>query len=300
MEERLAPIAVFAFNRPEHLSRCLEALRSNPEAESSALYIFCDGPQYADQVTAIQRVRDIARSSEGFQSVVVVEREVNQGLSRNIIDGVGEVLRLHETVVVVEDDLLVADSFLAFMNAGLEVYAEQPRVASIHGFVYEVGQPLPQSFFLKGADCWGWATWRRAWEHFEPDGLLLLERLDATGSAEDFDFAGAFPYRQMLIDQIRGSIDSWAVRWYASAYLADMLTLYPGTSLVRNLGLDGSGTHQGSRPAMEATLGNFLPPLQRVAVEESAEARRAIAIALSREHGSPMRSLKRIWQAIRS
>lgn len=300
MNERSAPIAVFAFNRPEHLSRCLDALGSNPEAESSDLYIFCDGPRLADQMAAIHKVRDIARSAHGFRSVVVVEREVNQGLSRSIIAGVGEVLRLHETVVVVEDDLLVADSFLAFMNAGLELYAEQPRVASIHGFVYETGELLPQSFFLKGADCWGWATWRRAWKHFEPDGLLLLEHLDATGLADDFDFAGAFPYRKMLIDQIYGDTDSWAVRWYASAYLANMLTLYPGTSLVQNLGLDGSGTHQGSRPAMESTLGSFHPPLRRIDVEESTEARRAIAAALSRKHRSPMLLLKRVCKAIRS
>ena len=94
----------------------------------------------------------------------------------------------------------------------------------------------------------------------------------------------------MLSVQVDGRVDSRAIRWHASAFLAGGLTLYPGTSLVDNIGQDGSGTHAGASASHAVTAGRIDLPLRRIAVEESATARRAVARTLSRSHGSGLRS----------
>jgi hypothetical protein len=96
---------------------------------------------------------------------------------------------------------------------------------------------------LRGSDCWGWATWKRGWNIFNENGSLLIEDLKSSSLIPQFDFNGAYPFSKMLIDQIHGRNDSWAIRWYASAFISNKLTLYPGKSLIQNLGFDGMGTH---------------------------------------------------------
>jgi hypothetical protein len=104
---------------------------------------------------------------------------------------------------------------------------------------------MDSSFFLRGGDCWGWGTWRDRWELFENDGATLLSRLEENKVCEIFDFQGSYPFTQMLRDQISGLNNSWAIRWHASLFLENRLTLYPAKSLINNTGFDGTGTHTG-------------------------------------------------------
>lgn len=285
MASDCAPIALFAFRRPDHLRRCLDSLRDNPQASSTDLWIFCDGPRHEADETSVRDVREIARGVQGFARVSVIEQPRNIGLATSVISGVSDVLTVAERVIVVEDDLVVSPDFLEFMNEALELYADSPEVASIHGFSYAVDTPLPQSFFLRGADCWGWATWRRGWALFNPDGQALLSELDSRGLGRSFDFDGVYPYREMLVNQVAGRIDSWAVRWNASVYLAGGFTLYPGVSLVENIGQDGSGTHSIASESHGSKSHRFDFPLTRIPVADSAMAREAITRALGKSYG---------------
>ena len=285
MASEYAPIALFAFRRPEHLSACLASLRACAEAASSPLVVFCDGARTADDDAGVAVVRRVAHSAEGFASVRVVERDRNLGLAASVIDGVSGLLREYERIVVVEDDLVVSPDFLRYLNEGLDLYADEPSVVSIHAYVYAVPEPLPPSFFLRGADCWGWATWRRGWAVFDPDAAALLRRLDASGERRAFDLDGAFPYRSMLEDQVAGRIDSWAVRWYASAFLTGGLTLYPGVSLVENTGQDGSGTHSIPSTTHDVAAARMTLPLEPIAVVESSSARAAVVRTLAPHFG---------------
>ena len=241
--EKHAPIALFAFNRIDHLRQTVAALKTNLEAKSSHLYIYCDGPKIKEHAFAVQKVRDFVNQIDGFASIDRHYQESNIGLAKSIIAGVSEVVARHGCVIVVEDDLVVSPYFLAYMNKGLRLYKDEPTVASIHGYSYPITETLPETFFLRGADCWGWATWSRAWKCFEPDGKKLLTALRQRKLFHAFDMNGAYPYTRMLTNQIKGKNNSWAVRWHASCFLANMLTLYPGKSLVNNIGMDGNGTH---------------------------------------------------------
>lgn len=270
-----APVVVFCYKRPDHLARTISSLVSNPEAAASHLTLFCDAAKSPADAAAVDAVRRYVDSIEGFASVNRVYRQSNMGLAHSIIDGVSRLLRSHDRVIVLEDDLLLSPHFLDFMNQGLRCYQTDDRVASIHGYCYPVQEALPETFFMRGADCWGWATWARAWAHFEPDGQFLLQQLRQRKLLHDFDLDGSYLYSRMLRGQIAGRNDSWAIRWHASCYLRDMLTLYPGRSLVENIGNDASGTHCALTEMYSGGLGVRPVQLQRLPLEPSSVARSA-------------------------
>lgn len=227
--------------------------------------------------------------------MTVYDRPHNFGLARSIIEGVSTVLATHESVIVLEDDMETSPHFLAYMNGALDRFKTDERVISVHGYVYPVDQPLPEAFFLHGADCWGWATWRRGWNLFNEDGRALLEQLRQRQLLKSFDFNGSYPYSKMLKDQINGKNDSWAIRWYASAFLAKKLTLYPGRSLVHNIGNDDSGTHCGNSTNLDVAVSQTPISLEKVSVTPSAAARSAIEKFFRR---SKPTSYARVWRLI--
>jgi hypothetical protein len=241
-----APIALFVYNRPWHTRQTVEALQKNELAEDSDLFIFSDAPKKPEAAAAVQEVRDYISHISGFKSIKIIEREENMGLANSIINGVTKVCGEYDRVIVLEDDLVTTPYFLRFMNDALDLYEHEESIISIHGYMYPVMENLPETFFLRGADCWGWATWKRGWGLFEPDGGKLLASLKSQHLEREFNFGGSYDYLGMLDSQVKGENDSWAIRWYASAFLKNKLTLYPGRSLVLNIGNDNSGTHCGA------------------------------------------------------
>lgn len=238
----LAPVIVFVYNRPDHFRRTIDALRRNPEASQTDLIVYSDGPKNKDDKKLVTAVRSIASEIKGFKTVDIKERAENIGLANSIIAGVSEQLKMNNSVIVLEDDMVTSLNFLKFMNNNLKLYENENSVASIHAYCYPIAN-LPDVFFIQGADCWGWATWRRAWDGFEPDGSKLLAELIRRKLKFQFNLMGSYNYIGMLKRQIAGVNDSWAIRWHASMFLLNKLTLYPGKSLIQNIGNDGSGTH---------------------------------------------------------
>jgi glycosyltransferase involved in cell wall biosynthesis len=250
----LAPIVLFAYNRPWHTKQTIDALLRNDLAAESELFIFSDGSKDESSANSVAKVRRYLKTISGFKSVKIVEQKQNLGLASSIIRGVTSVCNEHGKVIVLEDDIVTSSHFLSYMNEALDKYADDDRVICIHGYVYPVKEKLSEAFFLRGADCWGWATWKRGWDLFNPDGEALLKELNSNELIKEFDFNGAYSFSKMLKDQIKGKNDSWAVRWYASAFLANKLTLYPGKSLVHNIGNDNSGSHCRHSSFMDADL----------------------------------------------
>ncbi len=159
---KLSKIALFVYNRPEHVKKAVESLVSNIGSNESELFIFSDGPKDEKDEKLVLAVRKILKEVRGFKKVKLIIRNENIGLSKSIISGISEVFENTDRIIVLEDDLVTSKYFLKFMNEGLEFYQNIEEVISIHGYVYPVNEVLPQTFFLKGADCWGWATWKRA------------------------------------------------------------------------------------------------------------------------------------------
>lgn len=244
MKPNTVAIAIFAFNRPRHLRETLNALLQCSGASELPIYFFCDGPRTSEDERLTKDVRSVIKNEDRFIDKRIFTEEVNLGLAKSIINGVTKVLNDFEQIIVLEDDIVVSPAFLEFMLDGLRIYRSDSKVASLCGYMYPISTDgLQESFFLRGADCWGWATWRRGWLAFEQDGTKLLAEIESKGLAWDFDVNGSYPFLRMLKDQIRGKNNSWAIRWQAVNYLKDRMTLYPSRTLVTNIGFDGSGTH---------------------------------------------------------
>jgi len=271
-----APIALFVYSRPWHTRQTVEALQKNALAECSDLFIFADAPKKPEAVAAVQEVREYIKTVEGFKSVSIVERDENFGLANSIINGVTELCNEFGRVVVVEDDLVTSPFFLQYMNEALDIYADDSMVASIHGYWYAVDRNMPETFLLRGASCWGWATWSSAWNIFEADGQKLLDELEKQKLTRSIDLDGAMAYTQMLRDQIAGKNDSWAIRWHVATFLANKLQLSPGTSLVRNIGFDGSGIHCTESDTYAVSIATRPIVIEKLHSAQSTEARAAL------------------------
>ena len=281
----LAPIALIAYRRPQHLKQALAALKVNLEARDTVLYAFCDAPKDASAAEGVEQVRRLLAAADGFAAVNCVFREKNFGLACNVTQGVAAVLARHESVIVVEDDVVVSPFFLRFMNDALRRYRDEPQVGSISGYCYPLFFAAPETFFIRGADCWGWATWRDRWQYYNPDGRALLAQLRRLNLTSAFDFDGAMGFTQMLEDQIAGKNNSWAVRWQASCFLRDLLVLYPARSLARNIGNDGSGTHStSSDDIFDVRLSPTPVATGGIPIEENAIGRQAISEFFLKTH----------------
>jgi hypothetical protein len=236
---------VFAYRRPDHLRRVIEGLARNSGAALSRVFIYCDGAKGSADLRDVDATRAVARAATGFESVEIVESEANRGLSHAILSGVGEICERFGRAIILEDDVVPTPCFLQYCNDGLNRYADDDRVLSVGCHTFTAGLDLPETFFLNVPDCWGWAVWNRSWKKFKPDGAALLAQISDRGLEHRFDFDGTYPYTQMLRDQVRGDNQSWAIRWYAYAFLEEMLVLYPSRAVTRNIGFDRSGTHGG-------------------------------------------------------
>ena len=246
---KYAPIALFVYKRPDHLAKTIYSLKKNFLSNKSKLIIFSDSYKDDKDYKKVKSVRKIIKEVSGFNKVEIVERKNNFGLSRNILDGINDVISIYKRIIVLEEDLVTSPFFLNYINHGLDIYKDNPKVASIHGYCYPIKfqkKIIEDTFFLKGADCWGWGTWKESWNKFVKDPDILINNILKKKLVKKFNFDDSFAYFQMLINNSKKLNDSWAIRWYASAFLNNMYTLYPRISLVKNIGNDGSGYHFNS------------------------------------------------------
>jgi hypothetical protein len=291
-----SPVAFFVYKRPAHTIRVLEKLANNMLANQSDLIVFSDAAKEKEDRDAVDEVRKIVKKAKGFKSVEVIERSQNKGLADSIIDGVSEIMNKHKKIIVLEDDLLTSPFFLKYMNAALDLYEEETEVISIHGYLYPLQGMVPNTFFIKGADCWGWGTWQRGWNLFERDSSKLLTEIKKRNLIHDFDMDGWVNNVRMLKKQNKGKINSWAIRWHASAYLQNKLTLYPGKSLIKNIGFDISATHTTDNNYFGVNL-SFEPiNIQKIPPLENLEMKTAI-IEFYKKNKSNL--LKKAWQLLK-
>lgn len=241
---QLAPVVVFAYRRPRHLRNTLESLMRCAGFARTPVVIFGDGPRHADEMAAVEETRAVARAMLG-DSAEYHFSETNQGLARSVIAGVTDVVSRYGRAIVVEDDLELAPSFLTFMNHALDRYADDEEVFQVSGYMFDVPELRDSSsaVFLPFTVSWGWATWKRAWDRFDPMATGWEALKTDRCLRHRFNLDGAYDYATMLIRQMAGLRDSWAVRWYWTVFKAQGLVLFPPTSLVRNTGFDGSGSH---------------------------------------------------------
>jgi hypothetical protein len=238
----LAPVALFVHARVDHTIKVINALKSNELANLTELYVFSDGARTdEDEKIKVASIRTLISNIEGFKKVEVVERQKNYGLKKNIVDGISYVLAKHENVIVLEDDIVTKPTFLINMNTYLNKYKQCDDIWHISAWNIGVDGDYDcfKSHFMS---CWGWATWSDRWQKLELDPLVIIKQMTINDRYK-FNLNGSFPFFSHIVANLIKKRNTWAIFWAATIFINGGKTITPTISEVRNIGMDGSGTH---------------------------------------------------------
>jgi hypothetical protein len=245
-----SPITLFVYNRPIHTKKTVEALKANTLASKTILYIYSDYPKKEEHKEDVRKVREYIHTIKGFKQINIIERKQNYGLAKSIIEGVTEVINKHGKVIVLEDDLVTSHMFLTFMNNMLETYEKEKKIYSITGYNYPPKlMKIPKEYkydiyFSPRAGSWGWATWKDRWDNADWEVKDYDEFKSNKQLQKEFN-KGGDDMTDMLIRQMEGQLDSWAIRWCYTLFKKNAYCIYPTKSYIDNIGMDGSGVHCG-------------------------------------------------------
>jgi hypothetical protein len=274
----LAPIAIFTYNRPEHSKKTIDALIKNKLANESEVFIFSDGPRNDIDNIEIKQLREYLDSIQGFKNINIIKRENNWGLAKSIVDGVTGLCNKYGKVIALEDDLVTSPYFLEYMNEALETYKDEKKVMHIAGYFPPIKTGnLPNTFFYNQTNCWGWATWQRAWQYYNNDAKHLHDKITEQNRMKEFNLDGVRPnFEEQLVNNINGKIKTWAIKWQASVFLQNGLCLHSRQSLVQNIGFDSSGDNCKTNKNYEIELAEEKINLVKQDLIENKDAREAV------------------------
>jgi acetyltransferase-like isoleucine patch superfamily enzyme len=246
----LAPIVLFVYNRPWHTEQTLSALEKNKLAPDSILYIYADGAKEnasTEQLQKIQEVRNIIKQDWKFKEIHIIERAENWGLASNIENGVTKIVNEHGKIIVLEDDIVTSIGFLKFMNDALTLYQDEEKIMHINGYMFpsKVQENMGNTFFCQIAFSWSWATWDYNWKNYTTDSIDIWQKLRDKKLFSRLNMDDTYSFQTQLEENIKGKIKTWAVKWHAVMVLNNFLALTPKTTLVVNIGNDGTGDNCG-------------------------------------------------------
>src|ERR1017187_3836419 len=258
----LAPIILFVYKRPIHTKQTIEYLKLNRLASESDLFIFSEKAKLPELEKDVKEVRDYLKTIEGFRSVTILERPDFLGLAKSVISGVSSIFEKYDKVIVLEDDIVTSPHFLEYMNEGLEKYKHDNKIYSVTGFCY------PPNLFkiydeynkdvclLPRASAWGWGTWINRWKTVDWEVKDFDKLLNSRELQKKYDETGGDKSR-MLIQQQKGEVDSWAIRWDYAHYKNQAYCVFPAQSLISNIGLDNSGSHTKNLKSHRNTINDI-------------------------------------------
>ena len=178
-----------------------------------------------------------------------VFRDHNLGCFRNISEGISWFLKEADEGIILEDDCFADESFFPFCNELLNTYRRNERVFAISG---HTGRAKPFGLsasydFSHYFGCWGWATWRRAWECFDPDLTAWRDEVLWRDIVRHVlpNRRACLYWRWMFGRVAAGKRDSWAYRFLLSIWREGGLVVVPDVNLIHNVGAGEEATHAG-------------------------------------------------------
>ena len=254
----LAPIAVFVYNRPKHTAQMLKSLLQNKILSESEIYFFSDAAKKAEHEEDVRLVREVIHNFKGAAKVHVVEQVKNKGLAKSIIDGVSSILESHQQVIVLEDDLLLSNDLLDFFNEGLNFHKSSSNIFSLSGYTPDIAIPknyAHDTYIAPRISSWGWATWKDRWGKVDWSVSDFAAFIHDNQAIAKHDLGGQ-DATAMLVNQMTGKIDSWAIRFNYACFKNNAGCVFPCITKVLNNGADGSGTHVKSTDKYNTTVSN--------------------------------------------
>lgn len=237
------PTILVTYNRPDHLSRVLEALEN---LRIEPLYIFSDGSKDEEDAEKVAKVRMLLENRIDWTDPVMWYREENVGLGKSILFAVNTVLEQYDTMILLEDDCIPYPGFFGFMYDCLDKYASQDSVMSIGGYTMTMPEEVLKKYrydvyFVTRIESWGWGTWKRAWQYYESAYAAAYTYLQGQGIDYARDGHSTVRNTEKAIAGRKDGVFPWTPGWMMALFLRDGYCVYPTRPLIENIGLDGSG-----------------------------------------------------------
>lgn len=240
-----SPILCFGFDRPMHLERMLTSLENNEESKTSTVFICIDGPTKDTDLEMHSKTVKVAKKNWDFHKTNLIIRDKNLTCRTNIIETISEVFRVHDKLIILEDDLVLGPKFLSYMNNALNIYEDEKNMWCINGYTYRQLNNKTGASISKYVSPWGWATWSDRWNIFvnqDYDKKNFISDLSVS-ERKKFNMENLYDWENIIVKNEEGKISAWDAYWYQAIYLNNGFTLYPNKSHVINEGFDGTGMH---------------------------------------------------------
>lgn len=235
-------VLLFTYNRSRHTKYVINALRCNSKLPEK-LIIFQDGIKNIEDRDEWQEVNKIIKEIDWCDTEIHVS-EHNKGLASSITAGIVYAFQEYDAVIVLEDDCVPAVSFMNFMMQCFEKYKDNKEVYSVSGYAYPVSLEK-DAYDVYGCgriSSWGWGTWKDRWDCFRKDYELAMKMKQDETASRNLAMWGA-GLEEMLVGNIKGICNSWAVFWALNVIAQNGICINPYESLIKNIGFDGDGTH---------------------------------------------------------
>ncbi|WP_152590672.1 glycosyltransferase family 2 protein [Nostoc sphaeroides] len=239
------PVAFLIFNRPDTTAKVFEAIR---QAKPPKLLVVADGPR-SDRPGEAEKcaaTRAIIDSVDWECEVLTDYCDVNLGCKKRVSSGLHWVFAQVEEAIILEDDCLPNPSFFPFCEELLERYREDNRIAVISGQNVQFGRKRTDYsyYFSQYNHCWGWASWRRAWQNFDYD-MQLWPLIRDNGWLKDIlqDDSAVKCWTKIFQDTYDGKINTWDYQWTFSCWIQNSLSILPNVNLISNIGFGDTGTN---------------------------------------------------------
>lgn len=263
------PLMLVVFNRPDYVARSFEQIRS---ARPERLFIASDAARVdrVGEADAVMASRSIAEQVDWPCELTRIYAESNLGCAIRVSTAIDTAFESVDRLCILEDDCVADPSFFKFVDCMMDRYDKVGQVTTVTGNNHQDGQHRGDGdyYFSKYSHCWGWATWRTAWQHFE----FPLQSWRAYSKHETFrEMLGdrrEYRYWLSIWEAIqRGKLNSWAIPWLFSQWRVGGLTVTPNVNLVENIGFDERATHTSSEQSSLRTpavaLERFRAPADR-------------------------------------
>jgi hypothetical protein len=249
------PVAFFIFNRPDVTLKVFERIR---EVKPQKLFIIADGARFPEEEHKCQEARSIIQKIDWECEVLTNFSDINLGCKIRVSSGLDWVFSQAEEAIILEDDCLPDPTFFQFCSELLEHYRNDQRVMMISGDNFQFGKKRTNDsyYFSIFPHCWGWATWRRAWQHYDIDMKLWLTARDGCWLMDILHSKSAVIYWESIFqDVFNNLIDTWDYQWTFACWMQSGLTILPNVNLVSNIGFNNEATHTKKTKNYLANMG---------------------------------------------
>lgn len=257
------PIAFMIFNRPDYAQNIFNEIR---KARPKKLFVVADGPRSPEEVLICEKTRAVIDQVDWDCEVYKNYAEKNMGLKERISSGITWFFEHVEAGIILEDDCLPHPSFFRFTAEMLEKYKDDERIMMISGDNFMPEIEIEDSYcFSKFFSIWGWATWRRAWKHYDIS-------IKGWGDHKNKKLVKSIYHQKYMFDHMRsvfdeahkGRLRTWDVQWLYACLISGGYCIIPRVNLISNIGI--IGTHGGGSnqnlPTFDVYKGGFTHPLK--------------------------------------